>query len=93
MIEKLSDLERWLQHMQTEGERDSSGRFTVDVGNRLERYRTMLGLNPSLPWLLLTQWAHRHKASSIVLRVTRDEVHWVARGLSSAGDWAERLTS
>ena len=93
MAEKLSELERWLQHMQTEGERDSSGRFTVDAGNRLERYRTMLGLNPSLPWLQLTQWAHRHKASAITLRVTRDEIHWMAHGLSDPGDWGERLTS
>lgn len=93
MAEKLSDLERWLEQMQTEGERESSGRFTVDAGNRLERYRTMLGLNPSLPWLQLTQWAHRHKATGIVFTVTRDEVRWVARGLSAAGDWGERLMS
>ncbi|MBX3167610.1 MAG: hypothetical protein KF760_09365 [Candidatus Eremiobacteraeota bacterium] len=91
MAEKLSDLERWLQQMQGEGERDSSGHFTVDAGSRLDRYRSLLELNPSLPWLQLTQWAHRQRAVAIEFRVLRDAVEWVARGLQSDEDWCERL--
>lgn len=91
MAEKLSDLERWLQHMQGEGERESSGQFTVDAGSRLDRYRTLLSLNPSLPWLQLTQWAHRQRAVAIEFRVLRDAVEWVARGLQTDENWPERL--
>ena len=92
MAEKLSDLERWLQQMQGEGARESSGQFTLDAGNRLERYGKMLSLNPSLAWLQLTQRAHQQQARSIELRLTRDCVEWVARGLKSDTGWFERLS-
>lgn len=92
MAEKLSELERWLQHMQSEGDRESSGRFTVDAGSRLERYQTLLALNPSLPWLHLTQWAHSQQAAQIELRVLRDAVEWVATGVRSDGQWRGRVS-